>query len=106
MSISRSLSGLTGLTAHASGYSIQGRGLTGNNLMNFFTVSGIEAYPDTVLYEAWLQKTFADDKIAIRVGNLAADSDSQFFISDTAQNFVNSDFGWPTILATNLPSGA
>lgn len=99
------LVGLNGLIGHASAYNIHGRGLSGNNLQNFFVVSSIEAYPDTLLYEAWFEQHLADDKIAIRVGNLAADSDSEFFISNTAQLFVNSTFGWPTIYGTNLPSG-
>ena len=94
---------LKGAAIHASAYQIHGRGLSGNNLLDLFTVSGIEAYPDTKLYEAWFEQKFADDKIAIRVGQLAADT--EFLISQTGALFVSSTFGWPASLANDLPSG-
>ena len=56
------------------------------------------AYPDTKLYEAWIEHKFADGKIAVRAGQLAADT--EFFISQSATLFVNSTFGWPASFAT------
>ena len=97
------LLGLKGSALHANFYQIHGRGLSGNNLLDLFTASGIEAYPDTKLYEAWFEQKFAEDKVALRVGQLAADT--EFFTSQTASLFVNSTFGWPASLANDLPSG-
>lgn len=97
------LLGLKGAAIHTNVYQIHGRGLSGNNLLDLFTTSGIEAYPDTKLYEAWFEQKFAEDKVAVRVGQLAADT--EFFVSQTATLFVNSTFGWPASLANDLPSG-
>ena len=97
------LFGLKGAAIHTNFYQIHGRGLSGNNLLDLFTTSGIEAYPDTKLYEAWFEQKFAEDKVAVRVGQLAADT--EFFVSQTATLFVNSTFGWPASLANDLPNG-
>ena len=88
---------------HAQAFQIHGRGLTGNNTLDLFTTSGIEAYPSTKLYEAWYEQKFNDGKIFVRIGQLAADT--EFFISQTATLFVNSSYGFPAILAAGLPNG-
>lgn len=97
------LAGVKGLAFHANAFQIHGRGLTGNNLNDLFTVSSIEAYPDTLLFEAWFEQKLADDKIAIRAGQLAADT--EFFISQAAGVFVSATYGWPASYGNNLPSG-
>ena len=97
------LAGIKDFAIHAQAYQIHGRGLSGNNLLDLFTVSNIEAYPDTKLYELWGEQKFSDGKIFVRVGQLAADT--EFFISQTATLFVSSTFGWPASYANDLPSG-
>lgn len=97
------LGGLKGAALHANFYQIHGRGLTGNNTMDPFTTSSIEAYPTTRLYEAWYEQKLDDGKIFVRIGQLAADT--EFFISQTATLFVNSSFAFPAILANDLPDG-
>lgn len=97
------LAGIKDLAFHAQAFQIHGRGLSGNNLLDLFTVSNIEAYPDTKLYELWAERKFDDGKIFVRVGQLAADT--EFFISQTATLFVSSTFGWPASYANDLPSG-
>ncbi len=92
-----------GLTAFVSAYAIQGRGLSGNKLSNIMTVSNIEATRTLRLFDLWAQKNFNDDKVSIRVGQLAADD--EFTTSQYAATFISSVFGWPSSLATNLPSG-
>src|SRR5215210_5470595 len=57
------------------------------------TASGIEALPSTRLYELWLEQKFFDDKVALRAGQLAADT--EFLVSQYATVFVNATFGWP-----------
>lgn len=95
--------GLKNAAVHASAYQIHGRGLSGNNLLDLFTASGIEAYPDTKLFEAWYEQKLLDGKIAVRAGQLSADT--EFFLSQTAALFVNSSYGWPASFANDLPSG-
>ena len=95
--------GWQGLTAFANAYAIQGRGLSGNNLNNIMTVSNIEATRTLRLFDLWAQKNFSDDKVSIRVGQIAADD--EFTTSQYAATFISSVFGWPSSLATNLPSG-
>jgi porin len=88
---------------HLNGYQINGTGPSRNLVGNILTISNIEALPSTRLYEAWFEQKLADGKLAIRVGQLTADG--QFINSDYAGLFVNGTFGWPGLLAANLPSG-
>ena len=97
------LAGLPGLTVHANAYQIHGRGLSGCCIRNFNTVSEIEATPSTRLFELWAEQTVFDGKLAIRIGQLAADT--EFLVSQYAGLFVNATFGFPTITAADLPSG-
>jgi porin len=96
--------GWTGATLHANAYWTHGRGLSatalGNNLM---TVSNIEARPSIRLFDLWIEQLLFGGKLSIRAGQIAADD--EFFISDGASNFSNSTFGWPAIVAADLPSG-
>lgn len=97
------LAGIKNFAVHAQAFQIHGRGLSGNNLLDLFTVSNIEAYPDTKLYELWGEQKLDDGKIFVRFGQLAADT--EFFISQTATLFISSTFGWPASYANDLPSG-
>ena len=97
------LFGWQGAALHANGYWIGGTGLSGNYVGNLMTVSNIEALPTTRLYEAWFEQKLAGDKIAVRVGQLGADT--EFITSTYASLFINSTFGWPDIEASDLPSG-
>lgn len=97
------LMGWQGALLHANIYQIHGRGLSRDDLGNLSTASGIEALPSSRLYELWLEQKLLDGKVAIRAGQLAADT--EFFVSQTAGLFVNATFGWPTITGANLPSG-
>lgn len=97
------LAGLKNAALHANFYQINGRGLSGNNTLDLFTVSNIEAYPTTRLYEAWFEQKLAGGKLAVRVGQLAADT--EFVVSQTATLFIGSTFGFPAVLTNDLPSG-
>ena len=97
------LAGWTGLKGHANVFSIYGHGLTHTSILNFATISEIEALPETRLYEAYLEQTLWGGKLMIKVGQQAADV--EFFDSQTDDLFVNGTFGWPAIKATNLPAG-
>ncbi len=98
------LFGLTGGTFNATGYQIHGRGLSVNNLgNNLHTVSGLEAPRGTLLFELWYEQVLFDKKLAVRLGQLAADQ--EFMISQYAGLFTNHTFGWSTFPSTDLPSG-
>jgi porin len=98
------VAGWTGGLFHVNAYQIHGRGLSANDLgNNLLTVSGIEATRSTRLFDLWLQQDLFDGFLQVRAGQIAADD--EFFISQYGAGFVNATFGWPSILAANLPSG-
>ena len=89
---------------NVSAFQIHGRGLSLNNLdNNLNTVSSIEAYRGTLLFELWYEQVLLDKKLDIRVGQLAADQ--EFMISQYAGLFMNHTFGWSTQPSTDLPAG-
>jgi porin len=90
-------------TFHVDGYQISGRGLTENTVGNILTISSIEALPTWRLHDLWLQQQFLDDKASLRIGQIAFDD--EFYISQYSVLFINSTFGFPDMLASDLPSG-
>lgn len=98
------LAGIDGLTIHANAFQIHGRGLSGANVYNnILTASSIEAERSTRLFNLWVQKNFFDDNLSIRAGQIAVDD--EFDISQYALLYINSAFGWPSTVGTNLPAG-
>ena len=95
--------GWKGATVHASGYWLVGEGLSSCCVDNLLTISNIEASSGVRLNEVYLEQTFAQDAISIRIGQIAADT--EFWLSDTAGAFINSTFGWPGINGVDLPGG-
>ena len=51
------LVGLKNLAFHANAFQIDGGGLSRGALLNYMTVSGIEALPTTRLYEIWFEQS-------------------------------------------------
>ncbi|HUC09048.1 MAG TPA: carbohydrate porin [Stellaceae bacterium] len=92
-----------GATFHVDGYQINGRGLTQNYVGNILAVSGIEALPSTRLHDLWLQQQAFDQKVSLRVGQIAIDDPNEFYNSQYAGLFINSTFGYPDLLAEDLP---
>jgi porin len=95
--------GWQGAIFHANAYQIHGQGLTSHDIANLVTVSNIESVPATRLFDLWVQQSLFEDAVSVRVGQLAADD--EFFVSQYAPLFINADFGWPSIMGINLPSG-
>jgi len=88
---------------HISSYFPMGRSLTDNYTHDQFRVSDIDNSTSTILlFEAYYEQRLADDKVLLRIGQLSADT--EFFISTGAANFLNSTYGWPAILANNVPA--
>ena len=95
--------GWNGASIHLNAYLINGSGLSRSWVGNLMTVSNIEALPATRLYEAWMEQKLADGKMAVRAGQLGADT--EFVTSTYASLFINGTFGWPVIHASDLPTG-
>ena len=96
------LAGLRGLSFFANFFQIHNTGRIRRDYVGGLnTIAGIEAVPATRLSELWFEQKFAGDKARLKVGQLTADS--EFFFSELSTMFLQSD--WPTIAASNLPSG-
>jgi len=92
-----------GASFYTDAFQISGRGLSRNAIGNLLAVSTIEALPSTRLHDLWLQQQLLDGKASFRLGQIALDD--EFYISQYSANFVNSTFGCPDLLSTDLPSG-
>ena len=98
------LADINGLTAHASAFQVHGRGMSVSDLNNnIATSTGIEADRATRLFELWVQKTLYGGDLSVRAGQLAADQ--EFITTQYGALFMNSVYGWPSSIATNLPGG-
>ena len=86
------------------GYWLSGQDISATNLgNNIFTVSNIAGFPTFRMNELWFQQNFMNDRISIRLGQLAADS--QFCVSTYATVFLNGTFAWSPDLYTNILNG-
>ena len=96
------LAGWSGAKFHASFHQIHGSQFSAVNLENLMTVSGIEAPPSTRLFNLWIEQKLGNYG-SLRVGQFTAAQ--EFLVSQNANLFVNSTFGWPVLNAQDLPSG-
>lgn len=98
------LVGWSGATFHASIHQIHETDLDVRNLDNLMTVSGIGiGYPaSTRLFNLWIEQNLPN-RINLRIGQFSAAQ--EFLVSQNANLFVNSTFGWPVLDAQDLPSG-
>jgi porin len=92
-----------GASFYTDGYLISGRGLSRNAIGNLLAVSNIEALPSTRLLDLWLQQELIGGQASLRIGQIALDD--EFYVSQYSAMFINSTFGCPDLLSTDLPSG-
>ena len=97
------LAGLDGWRLYGSVVQIHGRGVAQDLVGNIQTVSGLEATRATKLYNLWVEKKLLDGRLDLRIGQEGAND--EMMISQQAQIFLNSSFGYPALMAANLPSG-
>ena len=87
---------------YISAFDIHGHGpsrsLVGNNQL----VSNIEATPSVKLYDLWLDQRLPG-RISVRVGQEGAND--EMMTSAHSALYLNSSFGFPGLLAADLPSG-
>jgi porin len=96
------LAAWSGGAFHASIHQIHGSQFSASNLNNLMTVSGIEGPPSTRLFNLWIEQNLGAST-NLRMGQFTAAQ--EFEVSQNANLFVNSSFGWPLINAADLPSG-
>jgi porin len=94
--------GLGGLTLHANALYIHGASLSESFVGDLGNTSNIAAYNSLRLQELWLQKWLWDNRISVKVGNIAVDC--EFFQSASASLFINGTFGAFDLIAHNLPN--
>ncbi len=92
-----------GLCFHTNGFQIHGQSITGDNIGALMPVTSLEALATTRLFELWVEQHMFNDKLAVKVGQLAADT--EFILSDGGGFFINGTWGWPSITAADLPGG-
>ena len=97
------LVGWQGASVSTRWYWLSGQDISAEHVGNIFTVSNIAGFPTFRMNELWFQQNFLNNRISIRVGQLAADS--QFGISTYGAVFLNGTFGWSPDLYTNIPNG-
>lgn len=101
------LVGWKGATAHVTVYQIHHvRATPAADYLGGLALadpSDIEALETTRLFTLWYQQNMLDDKLSVRVGQLAADD--EFMIASTSTSLMDSTFGWPTLLAANMTNG-
>ncbi|AOK32356.1 MULTISPECIES: carbohydrate porin [Burkholderia] len=95
--------GLPGGTFNASALQIHGRNLSQSNLGTLNTASGIEAQDTTRLWELWYQQSFLGQRVDVKIGQQSLDQ--EFIVSQYAQTFVNTMFGWPALPSYDMPNG-
>jgi porin len=96
--------GLYGGTFNASALQIHGRDFSADNLRTLQTASGIEADRGARLWELWYQQKFLDqDRMDLKIGQQSLDQ--EFMVSQNANYFVNTMFGWPMLPSADLPGG-
>lgn len=96
------LIGWKGASFYSRWLYLYGQDPSANLVGDVFTVSNIAGYSTLRNIDLWIEQKLFDDKIALRVGQMEADSD--FAISDYGSLFINSTFGWPAFLYTSIPN--
>jgi porin len=89
---------------HTSSLYPHGASSSGQLVGDLSTVSNIDAYDSWILFEWWLDQTLFQDRLSLRLGQLAADE--EFVTSDYSDLFINATFGWPSFVAWNTPAPA
>ena len=93
-----------GAHIYASGFQIYGPGPSFPLVGALQLVSNIEAVYSTKLYDLWFEQDLFNNKtVLLRFGQEG--SNDEMMLADYGALFLNSSFGYPALLAIDLPSG-
>ncbi len=95
--------GWKGGNLFVSGYQIEGVGPTPLRVGALQSVSGIEATASTKLFDLWFEQRLFRGKFSLRFGQEGADD--ELMLSQSAALYLNTSFGFPPLIALDLPSG-
>jgi len=95
--------GWKGGSLFASGFQIEGVGPTPLRVGALQLVSNIEATQSTKLYDLWFEQQMFGGKFSLRFGQEGAND--ELMLSQNAELYLNSSFGFPPLMALDLPSG-
>ncbi|MGH7048408.1 MAG: carbohydrate porin [Stellaceae bacterium] len=95
--------GWRGGNLFASGFEVEGVGPTPLRVGALQLVSGIEATASAKLYDLWFEQQLFGGKFALRFGQEGASD--ELMLSQHAALYLNSSFGYPPVMALDLPSG-
>ena len=96
------LAGWKGLNFHVLAYDPHGTSGTDKYVHDLGRFSNIDAFDSFHLFEMWLQASFFDNVVNLRVGQVA--SDAEFVSTQGGALFLSSNFGTPPSNAFNVPS--
>ena len=85
---------------HGDVYAPHGKSFNGRYVGGFTDVSNIDAVHQVRVHELWSERSLG--RASLRVGLLAADT--EFWGPDTANLFISSAFGAPSVVSGNLPN--
>jgi porin len=94
--------GVDDMLIHANMLYIYGTGLSQKYVGDFSNTSNIAFYNSVRLDELWLQKSFWEKRLSLKVGNMAVDN--EFFQSSSSALFINGTFGAFTFIGANVPN--
>ncbi len=92
-----------GATAGVDLYWIRGKSASWYFVGDALTVSNLDGYDSIRLYQAWLQQDFAEGRVSLRAGSLAADE--EFTGTESGGLFLNGAFGWTAGVGANIVNG-
>jgi porin len=93
-----------GGTFNISALQVHGTNLSADNLLSLQTSSGIESDRSTRLWEFWYDQKLLDcDNLDIKIGQQSLDQ--EYMVSQNADLFVNTMFGWAMVPSADLPGG-
>lgn len=97
------LVGWSGGKIFASGLAIYGHGPSTKLVGNLQFLSNIEATPSFKVYNLWFEQELFNRALSIRLGQEGAND--EMMLGEQSALFLNSSFGFPGVLAADLPSG-
>lgn len=96
--------GWPGVTFYASSLMSHGGNLSDSCVGDLYAGSSLESESSVRLYELWLDQSFLDDSLSLRVGQLSVDR--EFFGTDVGVLFMNAAFGWPAVFSLSVDAAS